>query len=121
MPRCAKPGIIIFADEITAKLLLAVRLRDPFLIAHVVLIYFDTTLVSLVAKSAVEHLLPNVQHIKSERKPQHDGVNKPYLVDHESNVDEDEASAGDEKGGDGRKLVNCEDGGVYLLHSGSNG
>mmetsp|Transcript_37049 Transcript_37049/g.66693 ORF Transcript_37049/g.66693 Transcript_37049/m.66693 type:complete len:1161 (+) Transcript_37049:84-3566(+) len=42
----AKPGIVIIAAEITAKLLLAGRLHDPTLIAHLLLIYFDTTLIS---------------------------------------------------------------------------
>ncbi|KAL7535040.1 hypothetical protein ACHAXR_006229 [Thalassiosira sp. AJA248-18] len=40
----SKPGIVIIAAEITAKLLLAGRLHDPALIAWLVLIYFDTTL-----------------------------------------------------------------------------
>jgi len=50
----AKPGIVIIAAEIAAKLLLAGRLRDPALIAHLVLIYFDTTLVSSVADDLEE-------------------------------------------------------------------
>lgn len=37
----AKPGIVIIAAEITAKLLLAGRLQDPNLIAWLLLIYFD--------------------------------------------------------------------------------
>ena len=40
----AKPGIVIIAAEITAKLLLAGRLHDPNLIAWLLLIYFDTSL-----------------------------------------------------------------------------
>ena len=40
----AKPGIVIIAAEITAKLLLSGRLSDPTLIAWLVLIYFDTSL-----------------------------------------------------------------------------
>mmetsp|Transcript_17817 Transcript_17817/g.38497 ORF Transcript_17817/g.38497 Transcript_17817/m.38497 type:complete len:1137 (-) Transcript_17817:266-3676(-) len=40
----AKPGIVIIAAEITAKLLLAGRLHDPNLIAWLLVIYFDTSL-----------------------------------------------------------------------------
>jgi len=40
----SKPGIVIIAAEITAKLLLSGRLSDPTLIAWLVLIYFDTSL-----------------------------------------------------------------------------
>ena len=40
----SKPGIVIIAAEITAKLLLAGRLSDPNLIAWLLLIYFDTSL-----------------------------------------------------------------------------
>eukprot|EP00578_Thalassiosira_sp_NH16_P026939 CAMPEP_0181102626 /NCGR_PEP_ID=MMETSP1071-20121207/14420_1 /TAXON_ID=35127 /ORGANISM="Thalassiosira sp., Strain NH16" /LENGTH=1128 /DNA_ID=CAMNT_0023185621 /DNA_START=90 /DNA_END=3477 /DNA_ORIENTATION=+ len=40
----AKPGIVIIAAEIAAKLLLAGRLRDPNLIAWLLVIYFDTSL-----------------------------------------------------------------------------
>jgi hypothetical protein len=39
-----KPGIVIIAAEIAAKLLLAGRLSDPTLIAWLVLIYFDSSL-----------------------------------------------------------------------------
>ena len=42
----AKPGIVIIAAEIAAKLLLAGRLNDPTLIAWLVLLYFDSSLVS---------------------------------------------------------------------------
>ena len=40
----SKPGIVIIAAEITAKLLLAGRLSDPKLVAWLLLIYFDTSL-----------------------------------------------------------------------------
>lgn len=40
----AKPGIVIIAAEIAAKLLLAGRLNDPTLIAWLVLLYFDSSL-----------------------------------------------------------------------------
>ena len=39
-----KPGIVIVAAEIAAKLLLAGRLRDPRLVAWLVLVYFDASL-----------------------------------------------------------------------------
>ena len=40
----AKPGIVIIAAEIAAKLLLSGRLNDPTLIAWLVLLYFDSSL-----------------------------------------------------------------------------
>ena len=40
----SKPGIVIIAAEITAKLLLAGRLNDPELVAWLLFIYFDTSL-----------------------------------------------------------------------------
>lgn len=80
--------------------MLAGRLRDPALIAHLILIYFDTILVSSVADyleeeddiygdgaelrrcgqavgksravaAAVEHLLPNVHHVESRNANDH--------------------------------------------------
>jgi hypothetical protein len=44
----SKPGIVIIAAEIAAKLLLAGRLNDPALIAWLVLVYFDSSLTTTV-------------------------------------------------------------------------
>jgi hypothetical protein len=45
----SKPGIVIIAAEIAAKLLLAGRLNDPTLIAWLVLVYFDSSLTRLLS------------------------------------------------------------------------
>ena len=42
----SKPGIVIIAAEIAAKLLLARRITDPTIIAWLVLIYFDSSLMN---------------------------------------------------------------------------
>ena len=43
----SKPGIVIIAAEIAAKLLLSGRINDPNIIAWLVLIYFDTSLTAM--------------------------------------------------------------------------
>ena len=50
----AKPGIVFITTKIATKLLLVVRMRNPVLIAHHLLVYFDATLAVSVAEDYEE-------------------------------------------------------------------
>jgi hypothetical protein len=50
----AKPGIVIIAAEVAAKLFLAGRLSEPTLIAWLVLLYFDSSLADTVGLEDVD-------------------------------------------------------------------
>lgn len=64
----SKPGIVIIAAEIAAKLLLAGRLNDPTLIAWLVLVYFDSSLTTAVGADLEDDDVDDVGSEEASKK-----------------------------------------------------